>query len=99
MILVTQNSEPFAVLVETNDVVGENPDAVGTEPGVSGATYHGVKAWVAPGLLEPDEMHVFVEWTDKSSSVPSVVNPGRVHTLERPLPGGGMGPFLVTASA
>jgi hypothetical protein len=98
VILVTQNSEPFAVLIHTDGTEGENPDAVGTEPGLSGPTYHGVKAWVGPGTLEPHDVRVFVQWTDKSSSVPSVVNPGKVHTLEWPLPGGGMGPFLVTAS-
>ena len=42
---------------------------------------------------------MFVRWTDRSNG-----NPARrgqtevVHTLERPLPGGGMGRFLVAAS-
>jgi hypothetical protein len=103
-ILVT-DSETGAVLISEDADIDQqvsNADAVGTHTGpgvVHGPVYHGVTAWVAPASRvhdwEPDELHVFVQYTDKSSSVAE--SHERVHTLERPLPGGGMGRFLVTA--
>lgn len=97
------DSEDDSVVLDVEGSEGEAPmDITGTssQEGVSGVVYQGVKAWIAPGSRvhdwEPEEMHVFVEWTDKSTT--KKANPGIVHRLERPLPGGGMGRFLVTAS-
>lgn len=97
------DSETGKVLIDTDQDLGENKDALGTYSGpgvVHGPVYHGVKVWVAPANRvhdwEPDEPHVFVQWTDKSSSRADVENE-KVHTVERALPGGGVHRFLVTA--
>jgi hypothetical protein len=99
MIVVT-DSETGEVLISTSEDHAENKDAIGTYTGtgvMSGPVYHGVKVWLGPGLLEPDETRVFVEWTDKSSSNPAQPNPGRVHTAELPYPAPGMvARFLVS---
>jgi hypothetical protein len=105
-VLVT-DSETDELLIDADldgDTPAEAPDAVGTHTGPTtmyGPVYHGVKVWVAPKNTvhpwEDAEPAVFVQWADKSNT-----RDGRkteiVHTLERPLPGGAMGRFLVTVS-
>lgn len=102
MILVT-DSETNAVIIDTDGDEGENRDAYGTYTGpgvVYGLVYHGVKAWIAPRSRvydwEPEGDSVFVQYTDESSTRSDVPH-SRVHTIERPLPGGGVARFLVTA--
>lgn len=101
------DAETGKVLID-EDLNGDQPavnaNAVGTYsgPGVMhGAVYHGVKVWVGPKTrvhpYEEDEPAVFVQWTDESASEASEVGE-IVHTVERPLPGGGIGRFLVTIS-
>lgn len=101
------DAETGVVLIDTDlvgDTPAENPNAVGTYsgPGVMhGAVYHGVSVWVAPKTrvhaYEEDEPAVFVRWIDESASIATDVG-AIVHTVERPLPGGGIGRFLVTVS-
>lgn len=94
------DSETGQVVLD-GDCPADNPDATGapTTLGVNGFAYHGVKVWVEPGATvhpwEDAEDHVFLSFTDKSVHGTGQ-NPGIVHTLERPLPGGAMGRFLVT---
>lgn len=101
LVIDSETDEVVIDAVLDGSTPAENPDAVGTHtgPGVMhGPVYHGVKVWVGPKNLvhdwEQPEDAVFLQWTDKSNS-----RDGRkteiVHTLERPLPGGGMGRFLV----
>lgn len=105
MHLLVTDSETGAVLLKGEAKDGkalENRDAIGTYSGpgtMHGPVYHGVKAWIAPATRvhdwEPEEDHVFIEWTDKSSTMPA--EHSRVHTVERPLPGGAVYRFLVVA--
>lgn len=102
MIFVT-DSETGAVIIDVAGDMGENPSAIGTYVGpgsVSGPVYHGVKAWIAPRTRthdwEPEGDAVFIQWVDKSSSSAGISNE-KLHTVERPLPGGGVYRFLVTA--
>lgn len=81
----------------------ENRNAVGTFLGgatIHGAVYHGVKVWVAPRNRvydwEPEGDAVFVQWTDKSNSRDPSMKYEKVHTVERPMPGGGVYRFNVT---
>jgi hypothetical protein len=99
------DGETDEVLIDADITKGkavENKDATGTstQTNVSGVVYHGVKVWVGPKLLanpyEAADVSVFVQWTDKSTT--GKANPGKVHTVERPLPGGAVGRFVVTVS-
>lgn len=85
----------------------ENKNAVGVHlqggqsvaAQVYGPIYHGIKVWVAPRSRvydwEPAGDSVFVQWTDKSNSREPERKVEIVHTVERPLPGGGIGRFVV----
>lgn len=99
------DSETGAVLIDEDFPEDGGPvqnlDAVGTYTGpgtLYGPVYHGVRVWVGPASRvhdwETEEDHVFVQWVDKSSSVNEPNE--AVHTVERPLPGGGVYRFLVT---
>ena len=100
------DAESDAVLIDQSIEVGEtvsNTDAVGTYTGaatIHGPVYHGVSVTLGSKTTVHDwevaDLAVFVEWTDKSSSVQGKNTAGTVHRAERPLPGGGIGRFLVT---
>ena len=100
------DSETSAVLIDqkldgTKPAV--NKDAIGTYSGpgtMHGPVYVGVSIQCAPATKvhdwEPDADAVFIEWEDRSSS--EAIESSIVHRVERPLPGGGIGRFLVTIS-
>lgn len=83
----------------------ENPNAVGTYLGqgtIYGAIYHGVKVWVTGRSRvydwEPEGDAVFIQWTDRSNSRSPEIIVEKVHTVERPVPGGAISRFLVTVT-
>jgi len=103
--LVT-DSETGEVLID-EELVGQTPavnkDPIGTYSGpgtMHGPVYVGVSVWVAPASKvhdwETDGDAVYVQWNDRSSTDGTVHD--TVHTVERPLPGGGVGRFLVAIS-
>lgn len=97
--LVTDSETGAVILDEDVDLNGdpvENNEAVGTDR--FGACYVGVKLWVADAVKthawEPDAVHVFIQWKDRSNSAGQQSEV--LQTSERPVPGGGIGRFLVT---
>jgi len=88
----------------------ENKGALGVYTGggqsfagqVYGPVYDGLKVWVAPRNRvydwEPEGPAVFVQWTDRSNSKEPERKVEILHTVERPLPGGGIARFLVSVT-
>lgn len=97
--LVVDSETGEVLLDEDVDLNGdpiENREVAGSDR--FGVCYFGVKLWVADAVKthawEPDAVHVFIQWKDRSNSAGKVSEV--LQTSERPVPGGGIGRFLVT---
>ena len=100
-VLVT-DSENGKVVLDADCEPGEKLVSTAVGSDANGVCYRDVTVWIdTRNTVHPWETAddaVFVQWTDESTSAAGGHNPGIVHTSERPLPGGGVGRFLVAVT-